>query len=92
MDIEGLMVKQKQLFVSTLEKMKNFQAKLRLKAECKTIFMKARQVSFARHQQVGDSLDKLEADGIIENVTSSELADPIVTPVISYGGLRICGD
>ena len=41
---------------------------------------------------VDEALRELEAEGVIKKVTTSEWADPIVTPVKKDGSVRVCGD
>ena len=47
---------------------------------------------FAIKEEVARELDRLEAEGIIERVESSEWAAPIVTVPKKGGMIRICGD
>jgi len=57
------------------------------------VFIKARPVPFAIRARVGAEIDRLEQAGIIERVTTSDWAAPIV-PVLKADGvsIRICGD
>ena len=54
-------------------------------------FHKARPVPYAMKEKIEDELKRLENDGIIEPVTFSKWAAPIV-PVRKGDGVRICGD
>ena len=47
---------------------------------------------FAIKETVGKELDRLEADGIIEKIESSDWAAPIVSIPKGDGSIRICGD
>lgn len=55
-------------------------------------FSKARQVPFALKAKVESELQRLESAGVLEKVTFSRWASPIVPVVKSSGNLRICGD
>ncbi|XP_053395664.1 uncharacterized protein K02A2.6-like [Mercenaria mercenaria] len=83
--------KYKDLFDRDLGKEKNFKAKLKLKPESTPKFVKARSVPFALKPQIGEELDRLVKDGVLEKVDTSEWATPIV-PVPKKEGIRICGD
>ncbi len=47
---------------------------------------------YALKERVGTELDRLQASGVIEPVTFSRWAAPIVPVVKSSGEIRICGD
>ena len=55
-------------------------------------YHRARPVPFAIREAVGQELDRLESEGIIEKVESSEWAAPIVVVPKRDGRLRLCGD
>ena len=55
-------------------------------------FCQSRPVPYAHREAVEEELAHLEAEGIIERVTHSEWALPIVTVMKSDGSFRLCGD
>ena len=55
-------------------------------------FCKARPVPFALQSAVERELDRLEGEGILERVTYSQWAAPIVPVPKPEGAIRICGD
>ena len=55
-------------------------------------FFKPRPVPFATKDAIGAELDRLEVEGIVEKVTHSEWAAPIVAVPKKDGTFRICGD
>ena len=55
-------------------------------------FCKSRSVPFSIKQAIEEELDKLEKAGILEKVTYSEWAAPIVAVPKKDGKIRICGD
>ena len=73
--------------------MKDYQVSLKFKTNDVTpIFLKPRPVPFAIKEAVGKELDRLEADGILEKVTHSNWAAPIVAVPKGEGQMRLCGD
>ena len=66
--------------------------KLRLKEGAKAVFAKARPVPYALRDKIERELDRLQKDGVIERVNTSEWATPIVPVLKSNGEVRICGD
>ena len=72
--------------------MNTFEANLYLKPNCQPKFVKARPVPFAIKPAVDRELDRLEQEGIIEKVTHSEWASPVVAVPKHGGHLRLCGD
>ncbi|GFV67361.1 retrovirus-related Pol polyprotein from transposon 412 [Trichonephila clavipes] len=53
---------------------------------------RVRTVPFALKGRVENEIDRLEKEGIIEKVDSSEWATPVVPVVKSDGSIRICAD
>jgi hypothetical protein len=73
-------------------KMKGFKAVLKAKGNATPVFQKARPVPFALKDKVKEKLDNLENEEIIQKVSHSDWASPIVPVVKSRGKIRICGD
>ena len=91
--LEILKEEYKELFDESKEPVKDFKVTLVLKENAQPKFMKARSLPFAMKASVEEELDRLQTEGIIEKVTRSEWATPIVPIVKSDGkSLRICGD
>ncbi|MEE4247203.1 MAG: reverse transcriptase domain-containing protein, partial [Kangiellaceae bacterium] len=78
--------------VSEKGKMKGFKAVLKAKGDATPVFQKARPVPFALKDRVREELENLENQGIIQKVSHSDWASPIVPVVKSSGKIRICGD
>ena len=55
-------------------------------------FCKARPVPFALKAAVERELDRLESEGILEKVSYSEWAAPVVPVPKTEGTIRLCGD
>ena len=56
------------------------------------IFLKARPMAYGLREAVKSNLDSMVEDGILQPVTSSTWATPIVTPLKANGQPRVCGD
>jgi hypothetical protein len=67
-------------------------AKLTLKENATPKFVKARPVPFSIKPQVERELSRLENEGILSKVDTSEWAPPIVPVMKPNGSVRICGD
>ena len=80
------------VFNQKLGTMGDFEAALRLSKDAKPVFCKARSVPFALKEVVGSELDRLEKEGILVKVSSSEWATPIVPVPKGDGRIRLCGD
>ena len=65
---------------------------LRRKPQSVPKFVKARPIPFTMRPKVEAELDKLEKDGIISRIESSDWASPIVPILKSDSSVRICGD
>ena len=72
--------------------MRPFKATLHLKSYAAPIFHKPRSVPFALKEAVGRELDEMEAAGVLEQVTHTRWAAPIVPVPKKNGQIRICGD
>ncbi|GFR31198.1 hypothetical protein TNCT_332651 [Trichonephila clavata] len=68
------------------------EAKLKLRPGVKPIFCRVRTVPFALKGRVENEIDRLEREGIVEKVESSEWATPIVPVVKTDGSIRLCAD
>ena len=72
--------------------MEPYRATLQVQRDATPRFFKPRSVPFAIRDAVGKELDRLEQQGIIEKVSHSEWAAPIVPVPKKDGRFRICGD
>ena len=90
--LEALMRKYEELFKPAMGAIQGVKAKLTVKADAHPKFCKARSVPFSIKQRVGEELDRLEKEGIVERVMHSDWATPIVPVPKKDGTFRICGD
>ncbi|XP_063900178.1 uncharacterized protein K02A2.6-like [Zophobas morio] len=65
---------------------------LKLKDQFRPIFLKPRTVPLAYKEKVETELNRLEKEGVIEPIESSEWATPLVPVMKKDGTLRLCGD
>ena len=90
--MEALLTKYADVFKEGLGQMNTFEASLHLKPGAIPKFLKARSVPLAMKEATGAELDHLEGAGIIEKVTHSKWAAPVVPVPKGDGRLRLCGD
>ena len=86
------MRKYDELFKPAMSAIQEFKAKLTVKADAHPKFCKARSVPFSIKQRVGEELDRLEKEGIVDRVMYSDWANLIVPVPKKDGTVRICGD
>ena len=91
-EVERLLKKYVNVFKEGLGVINTFEAQLQVKEGAKPRFCKARPVSFALKEAIDRELDRLEAEGILERVTYSEWAAPVVPVPKTEGQIRLCGD
>ena len=90
--LDYLLDKYGEIFVDELGTINSFTAKLHVNSEDQPKFYKPRTVPYALKSVIDDEIDRLERDGILEKVTHSEWATPIVAVPKPDGSVRLCGD
>jgi len=80
------------VFHDDLTTMCPFKATLRLKSGAVPRFHRLRPVPFALKEAVGQELDRMEAARVLERVSHSNWAAPILPVPKKDGQIRICGD
>ncbi|KAL7834774.1 hypothetical protein SRHO_G00290210 [Serrasalmus rhombeus] len=80
------------MFKDELGNMKNISIKLDTKPDAKPKFLKARPVPYAIRPKVEAHLKSLVQSGVLEPVSVSSWATPIVPVIKKDGSIRICGD
>ena len=91
-NLEYLLDKYGDLFKDELGTIKSFQAELNVKPQDGPKFFKARSVPYALRVPIEEELDRLEHEGIVDKVTHSEWATPLVAVPKPDGRVRLCGD
>ena len=89
--LKQLLGKFQQVLEGNIGTIKGFQAKLLLKEGAKPQFYRARPGPFAIKEAVAAEFDHLEREGILEKVSASNWATPIVVVPKRDGSLRLCG-
>lgn len=90
--IEELKKEFDEVFSPGLGKCSSFLAHIQLKENCKPRFYKARPVPWALREAVETELRRLEREGVISPITTSQWATPLVIVKKQNGSLRLCGD
>ena len=91
-DIDQLLDKYKDVFSPELGTLKGIYAKLTLKPNADPKIFKPRPVPYALRDAIERDLERLESLGVIEKVSYSDWAAPIVPVPKPDGSIRICGD
>lgn len=90
--VQRLVNEFKSVFDSKLGTYNKKKVKLEIKGDAKPIFCKPRPVPFALREDLEAELTRLEREGIIVRVNSSDWATPIVPVLKTNRQLRVCGD
>ena len=80
------------VFDEGLGAVRGITATLKVKSGAQPKFFKPRPVPCALKDKIADELHRLEREGILEKVDSSEWATPIVPVLKPNNTVRICGD
>ena len=90
--LEYLLEKYGDLFKDKLGTITSFQAELHVKPEDRPNFFKPRSVPYALRGPIEEELDRLEREGIVDKVTHSEWATPLVAVLKPDGRVQLRGD
>ena len=90
--LNTLLQKHQALFADELGTVQPYKATLRVQPDATPRFFKPRPVPFAVKEAIGKELDQLEQQGILQKVSHSDWAAPIVPVPKKNGRFRICGD
>ncbi len=90
--MSAILDKYSEVFSDELGTFRPFTTKLSIQPGARPKFCKARPVPYALRGAVEEELDRLEAQGVLEKVTHSDWAAPIVAVPQKDGKTRICGD
>jgi hypothetical protein len=92
LDISAIMREHEQVFNDSLGKHTSARATLRVRADARPVFRRARPLPLALRVPVDAELERMERAGIITPIPSSDWASCLVVVVKNNGSLRICGD
>jgi len=91
-DLTDVLKRDKAVFGDDWGRLKDIKAKFLPKSGAKPTFCKPRPVALARKEAIERELDRLEAEWVLEKVTHSDWAAPIVTPIKTDGSVRVCSN
>ena len=89
---QDILSRHSKVFRDDLGHLQETTARLHVDATARPRFHKARPVPYALRSKVEAELDRLQKQGVIEPVSFSDWAAPIVPVVKRDGSIRICGD
>ena len=72
--------------------LKDIKVHLKMIENAQPRFYKSRPVPYSMRTAIEDELARLEAEGVIEKVSSSDWAAPLVPVLKDDGKIRLCGD
>ena len=90
--VAALLDRYREVFSESLGTITPFHVKLSVTPDAKPKFFKPRSVPYAIREKVAGELDRLDQAGVLEKVSYSEWAAPIVAVPKRDGGVRLCGD
>jgi len=90
--LKNLLTTYSDVFKEELGTLSGFEVKLNVKPGSKPQFCRARQVPYALRDAVDRELKRLESLGVIESVSHSDWATPLVAVPKRDGSVRLCGD
>uniref|UniRef100_A0A1X7VNS7 Reverse transcriptase domain-containing protein n=1 Tax=Amphimedon queenslandica TaxID=400682 RepID=A0A1X7VNS7_AMPQE len=91
-EVQKVLSKYSEAFKAKLGTFLHHQVTLRLKHGAAPRYFRPRAIPFALKKGVEEELQKLEQQGVLESVVSSDWAAPIVVVPKKDGSIRICGD
>lgn len=90
--IDQVLQRHSKVFSEQLGCLKDFKASITVDQDAVPKFSRARTVPFSQKEGIERELERLEREGVIEKVTFSDWASPIVPVPKSTGQTRLCGD
>lgn len=90
--LQAVLDRHSNVFDSSLGLVQGTTAKINVDTTATPKFFKARPVPYALHDKVDKELDHLEKEGVIQPITHSDWAAPVMPVVKRDGSVRLCGD
>lgn len=90
--LQYVLDKYSDIFSVELGTIKSYSVKLSVKSEVQPKFFRPRTVPYAYRSKMEEELDRLEWEGILDRVTHTEWATPLVVVPMPDGKLHLRGD
>ena len=90
--LQDLLTRYSDVFRDELGTIQSMKVKLHLQPNATPRFFKPRSVPFALKPAIEEELVRLESSGIVQRVSTSDWAAPIVPVPKKDGSMRLCGD
>ena len=91
-NLNNIISRYKRVFDKELGTLKNVEVSLKIKADAIPKFCRARPIPYALKDRVEKELQHLVTEGILEPISHSEWAAPIVPVIKPDNNVHICGD
>ena len=91
-ELDGILEQYEEVFRDEVGLLKGVEVKIHVDTQASPRFYRARNVSHAIREQVEEAFCKLVDAGIVEPVSHSEWAAPIVPILKADGSIRVCRD
>ena len=92
LSLQSMLKKYEEIFREEVGTMHEFKAVVVVKPDTKPRFCRARSVPYALKEPIERELDRLESEGVIQQVSHGDWAAPIVAVPKLDGTVRLCGD
>lgn len=92
LNLTAILEENAELFDGNLGELNTGKAHLTLKDDARPVFHRPRSLPYATKPAVEAELDRMERQGIIESVQTSNWATPVVPVPKPDGSVRLCGD
>ena len=91
-ELQQLLAQYNSVFQPGIGTIRGYKADIHLKEGTKPVFKKSRPVAYALQPLLEAELERLQSEGILKPVETSQWATPLVVVPKANGKIRVCGD